>query len=254
MFPYDERVAKFRAHAKRIRDAKASPEQSQRISSLFVIEISQIVNDLNLLLDGFEVQDNKRDRRSLLERSVLLSIRGLEILRQEPLIDNTNEYFVTMRSRLSDNEWACREELRHDSTTLKLFLGAECRLLGDLGVSDNAVSRIRDALERAVREVSEDRESLENEMRSRLKEQMSSLIAELTGELNRLYDDTRHEKLISRLVGVFETLAGALIIAGNAAVGAVGAPATAGISLVGAAVSTAAGTEVISRGIDQAKS
>jgi hypothetical protein len=250
-----EATAKVKATKKRIRGAKASAERTQRISGLFVIEISQIVNDLDLLLDEFEVQDNKRDRHRLLERSVLLSIRGLKILLQEPLIERTDEYFETMPRRLNDNEWAAREELRHDSTTLRLFLAAECRLLGDLGVSDDAVDRIRGALERAIWEASEDRESLENEMRPRhLREQMFSLIEELTGELNRLYDDTRHKKLIARLTGVFETLAGALIIAGNAAVGAAGTPVTAGLSVVGAAVSTAAGTEVISRGIDRAKS
>lgn len=159
-----------------------------------------------------------------------------------------------MRARLNDNEWAVREELRHDSTTLRLFLAAECRLLRDLGVSDNAVGRIRDAIEGAIQETSEDRESLEGQMRSRLQEQMGSLIQELTNELNRLYDDGRHEKLIAQLAGVFEALGGALVIAGNAAVGAIGTPVTAGISLIGAAVSTAVGTEVISRGVDRARS
>jgi hypothetical protein len=234
--------------------AKAQTRLTQRSRGLFVIEISQMVNDLDLFLDEFEVQDDKRNRRRLLERSVLLSIRGLNVLVQEPFIGSTNEYFQTMRARLNDNELAAREELRHDSTTLTLFLAAECRLLGDLGVSDNAVGRIRDALERAIRETSENRETTEEQMRSRLREQIRSLIEELTGELNRLYDDSRHKKLIGRLAGVFETLAGALIIAGNAAVGAIGTPVTAGVSLAGAAVSTAAGTEVISRGVDRAKS
>jgi hypothetical protein len=155
---------------------------------------------------------------------------------------------------LSDNEWAVREELRHDSTTLTLFLAAECRLLRDLGVSDSAVDRIRDSLEKAIREASEDRVTSEEQMRIRLQGQMWELAGELSDELNRLYDDARHKKLIDRLTGVFETLAGALVIAGNAAVGAVATPVTAGLSLVGAAVSTAAGTEVISRGVDRAKS
>lgn len=237
---------------------------------MFIREICLLVNDLDLILEEFEVQDGKRarrrgvgrifsgdgkrDRRGLLERSVLLSIRGLNLLAQEPLIYGPNEYYDSMRKRLNDNEWAVREELRHDSTTLTLFLEAECRLLRDLGVSGNAVGRIRDALEGAIQETSVDRESLEAQVRSRLQEQMGSLIQELTGELNRLYDDDRHEKLIARLAGVFEALGGALVVAGNAAVGAIGTPVTAGISLVGAAVSTAVGTEVISRGVDRARS
>ncbi len=83
---------------------------------------------------------------------------------------------------------------------------------------------------------------------------MQSLIETLTGELDRLYDDTRHKKLVARLAGVFETLGGALLVAGNAAAGAIGTPVTAGLSAAGAAVSTAAGVEVISRGVDRAKS
>jgi hypothetical protein len=221
---------------------------------LFVIEIPQIVNDLDLLLDEFEVQDDKRNRRRLLERSVLLSIRGLNVLTREPFIENPDEYLVSMRGRLNDNVWAVQEELRHDSTTLTLFLAAECRLLGDLGVSDKAVGRIRDTLEEAFREIPADRETFQAQMRHRLQERMESLIAELTAELDRLFDDNRHEKLIARLTGVFEALGGALVVAGNAAVGAAGTPVTAGISLVGTAVSTAAGTEIISRGVDRARS
>jgi hypothetical protein len=263
--------AKLQARLKENQDtARAKTEQSRRSRGVFVQEICLIVNDLELILEEFEVQDGKRDRRRglrrmvsgdgkrdrrhLLERSVLLSVRGLKLLAQEPFIYDPDEYYDTMRARLDENEWAVREELRHDSTTLKLFLEAECRLLRDLGVSGNAVGRLRDAIEGAIQETSQDRESLEAQVRSRLQEQMGSLIQELTDELSRLYDDDRHEKLIARLAGVFEALGGALVVAGNAAVGAIGTPVTAGISLVGAAVSTAVGTEVISRGVDRARS
>jgi hypothetical protein len=232
--------------------------------TLLVKEISQMVNDLDLLLDDFEVQDDKRNRGRLLERAVLLSIRGLNVLAQEPFVTSPTDYLLTMQERLDHNPWKVQEELRHDSTTLTLFLVAECRLLGDLGVSESAVNRIRDALEGAIWEFPLDRLTQEPphigeiweryEFTEDIRDRMQSLIETLTGELDRLYDDTRHKKLVARLAGVFETLGGALLVAGNAAAGAIGTPVTAGLSAAGAAVSTAAGVEVISRGVDRAKS
>lgn len=211
---------------------------------MFVKELALIVNDLDLLLDEFEVVDRKRDSRRLLERAVLLSIRGIAIMLREPLIEGVDGYLESMEARLDNNAWAIAEELRHDSTTLELFLAAECRLLQDIGLSDSAVARIRNALEGTIREGS----SKPEELRGR----MTSLLNELTAELSRLYDSDRHRKLISQLAGVFEALGGALVIATNVSVGALGAPVSAGVTLVGAAVSTAAGTEVISRGVDRA--
>jgi hypothetical protein len=242
---------------------KARQERIRRSTTLFVREISQMVNDLDLILDDFEVQDDKRNRGRLLERAVLLSIRGLNVLVQEPFVTDPDQYLAAMQERLNRNPWAVQEEIRHDSTTLTLFLAAECRLLNDLGVSESAVSRIRNALEGAIREFPLDRESRESpyvgqirepsEYLQDLKDRMQSLIEILTGELDRLYDDTRHKKLIARLAGVFETLGGALIVAANAAAGGAAAPATGGLSAAGAALSAAAGVEVISRGVDRAK-
>jgi hypothetical protein len=97
--------------------AKARREQIRRSRTLFVKEISQMVNDLDLLLDDFEVQEDKRNRGRLLERAVLLSIRGLKVLVQEPFVTSPTDYLVTMQGRLNNNPWAVQEELRHDSTT-----------------------------------------------------------------------------------------------------------------------------------------
>jgi len=243
---------------------KSHRERIRRSITLFVKEISQMVNDLDLLLDDFEVQDDKRNRGRLLERALLLSIRGLNVLVQEPFVTSPTDYLLTMQERLDHNPWKVQEELRHDSTTLTLFLVAECRLLADLGVSESAVNRIRDALEGAIWEFPLDRVIREPphigeirepyEYTQDIRDRMQSLIETLTGELDRLYDDTRHKKLIAQLAGVFETLGGALLVAGNAAAGAIGTPVTAGLSAAGAALSTAAGVEVISRGVDRAKS
>lgn len=84
--------AKVQAQIKKNQDAaRAQTEQTLRSRSVFVEEICLMVNDLDLFLEEFEVQDGKRnrrrslkrfvpgdgkqDRRRLLERSVLLSIR-----------------------------------------------------------------------------------------------------------------------------------------------------------------------------------
>jgi len=240
------------------------PNRFEGSAALFVREISLMVNDLDLLLDDFEVQDDKRNRGRLLERAVLLSIRGLNVLVQEPFVTNPDEYLMVMQERFDQNPWVVQEELRQDSTTLTLFLAAECRLLSDLGVSESAVSRIRGALEGAIRGFPAEEEIATESPHAgeiweptdygeSLRGRMQSLIETLTHELDRLYDDDRHRKLIARLAGVFETLGGALLVAGNAAAGAVGTPVTAGLSAIGAAVSSAAGIEIISRGVDRAK-
>jgi hypothetical protein len=119
------------------------------------------------------------------------------------------------------------------------------RLLADLGLSESAVARIRDSLESAIYEGQRGSDLVEPAM--------TTLIADLSAELRRLHQDQRHEHLMSRVLGVFETLGGAMVVAANAAAGLPGAPLTGGVTVVGAAVSIAAGTEVISRGIDRAK-
>jgi hypothetical protein len=258
--PHAENLAHLKAWHKHVQASqKTSAEQSQRSRGLFVIQIALLVNDLDQLLDEFEVEDNKEDRRRLLERSLLLSIRGLDLLQQEPLVASPDTYLASMRKRVSDEEWAASEALRHDETTLRLFLTAECRLLASLGVSETAVSRIRNSLEGAIREVGDTiweaakNDRIAEQMQSGFQKDIQAVVDQLTAELNQLYKDDRHKKLIGRLAGVFSILGGVLVIATNAAVGTAGAPATMGVTAVGAALSTAAGGEVISRGVDLAK-
>lgn len=213
---------------------------------MLVQEVVLMANDLADLLDQWEVSDDKKEKRRLLERSVLLSMRAVQVLAQEPLVGDPEGYLESIAGRHFDNLWGIAEEIRHDYTTVTLFLGSECRMLQDLGLLPVAVQRLRDALERAIMEARERPEGL----RGRIDE----LLAELRNELRRLYDDRRHERLMSRVLGVFEALGGALVIAANAAAGAVGAPASGGLTIVvGVPLSTAVGTEVISRGVDRAK-
>jgi hypothetical protein len=226
---------------------------------LFVSQIVLIQNDLDLLLDEAELEGKKRDRTRLLERSLLLSIRGLELLREEPLIEDAEQNLEDMWRRADGNIWRVAEELRQDSTTLKLFLGSECQLLRYLGLSEGSVARINDSLRRAIREgqalstLVNGPTLLATSSSDGLRNQISSLVDELVSELNQIYRDDRHRALVSKLVGVFETLGGALVVAGNTAVGAAAAPATVGLSVVGAGVSTILGAEIVSRGIDRAK-
>lgn len=204
-----------------------------------------MANDLADLLDQWEVSDDKKEKRRLLERSVLLSMRSVQVLAQEPLVEDPERYLESITRRHCDNLWGIAEEIRHDYTTVTLFLGSECRMLQDLGLSPVAVQRLRDALERAIMEARRRPE----ELRGRI----DKLLAELRDELRGLYDDRRHERLMSRVVGVFEALGGALVIAANAAAGAAGAPASGGLTIVvGVPLSAAVGTEVISRGVDRA--
>lgn len=224
---------------------------------MFVREISMIAVDLDDLLDQYETEDSKKDKRRLLERSLMLSIRGLTLLGREPLIASTRARLNNMRSQFSDNVQDVLEELRQDSTTLELFLGAECRLLEDLGLNEAAIARIRTAMERSVEEgkalsraQGEDAPWLDS---SALASGIEELVGILEYEFRTLYDDERHTKLLKRLIGVFEVLGGALIVAGNAAAGAAAAPATVGLSTLGAAASTAIGTDVLGRGMDQVR-
>jgi hypothetical protein len=74
----------------------------------------------------------------------------------------------------------------------------------------------------------------------------------LHDDLARLEEEAHDELVRDRLVGVIEALAGGLIAGGNTAAGAAGVPVTFGLSAAGAAVSVAAGTEMISRGAQKA--
>jgi hypothetical protein len=210
---------------------------------MLVREISQAANDLDLMLDEYQVTPGRRDRRRLLERGTLLSIRGVELLVREPFIQDPENYLYSMSYRLDANVAGIVEELRHDSTTLQVFLSAEVRLLQDLGLTPATADRIRQAMQQAIIDGIRSPDGLA--------ERLDVLLDDLRSALDRLYDDDEHQRMWRRLTGVLQVLGGALVIAGNAVVGAAATPVSAGVTAGGAAVSTVAGAEVITRGVDR---
>jgi hypothetical protein len=197
-------------------------------------------HSLDLLIDEFEVTGDKKARERLLQRGLRIAVRGTEVLQEEPFVTDPRRYLEERYEGLEHNPWALMEELRHDSAALKLFLSAECRLLADIGLSPAAVARTRAALAEALTEGEMNPEGF--------RDVMTSLVQALTQDLERVADDSRHRQIWRRLCGVLEVLCGAAVIGADALVGAAAAPATAGVSIVGAAVSQAAGTEVVARG------
>jgi hypothetical protein len=81
---------------------------------------------------------------------------------------------------------------------------------------------------------------------------LSDLVKTLEGEFERLEDESRHDAVIRKLVGVFEALGGALVVGVDAVAGAAATPVTGGLSLIGAGASGVLGTEAVSRGAKRA--
>jgi len=212
---------------------------------VIVAQVLLEAHSLDLILDEFELTGKHKDRERLLGLGLMLSVRGLDVLIEEPFVRDPQSYVENMEQRLNANGAAVAEELRQDSAVLRAFLGAECRLLKDLGLSRDAVARTRRAIAAVIVDGQMDPEALG--------ERMVSLRDQLMQDLQQLDDDSRHRAIWRRLSGVLEVLCGAIVVAGDAIVGASAAPATAGISAQGAAVSIGAGIEVISRGVDRAK-
>ena len=202
-------------------------------------------HSLDLIIDEYEVTGNRGERKRLLERGLQTSIRGMEVLINEPFVQDPRRYVHDMEERFSSNSAAVAEELRHDAAALRVFLSAEVRLLSDLGLRPHTVTRTRSAIAEAITEGQRNPETLAG--------RMAALVNELREELNRLEGDARHRSIWHRLSGVLMVLCGAIVIGGDTLVGGAGAPATGGLSAAGAALSIAAGTEVISQGVDQAR-
>jgi hypothetical protein len=213
------------------------------VRRLIVEEVALAANSVNEILDKCQVLGNRRNRRQWLNLAALASIRGLRVLSEEPFVTNTAGYLNDLAQQYNFNSAAMREDLRQSTVRLRLFLEAECRLLGDLGLSDAAVGRVRLDL---IGMIMSGPERPDN-----LPQVLSHVIAALEQDARGQGDD-RDQILFRKLLGVVEALGGALIVGVNAAVGAAGAPVTGGLSTVGAAVSGVFGTEMFSRGAKRA--
>jgi hypothetical protein len=209
-----------------------------------LVEVAIAANQVEVTLDELLVLGNKKNRRQYLELAVLASVRGLRILADEPFVLDPDAYLTELVERHGFNRESVRAELSEDTRRLRLFLEAECRLLRDLGVSERATARIRKDLGGLIQSSPEDVAGLSG--------LLSDLVKTLEGEFERLEDESRHDAVIRKLVGVFEALGGALVVGVDAVAGAAATPVTGGLSLIGAGASGVLGTEAVSRGAKRA--
>jgi hypothetical protein len=207
-----------------------------------VEEVALAANSINEILDELQASGTGGSRRQFLTRAALTSIRGLEVLSEEPFVTDTTAYLANLGGQYYHNR-AMREVLRQSTVQLRLFMGAECRLLSDLGLSTSAVERARHNLLTTIMSPLEEEADL-----GRL---LADVMAVLEGEARRLHDEG-NRGIMRRLQGVFEALSGALVVGANTAVGAAGAPITGGLSAAGATMSVVYGMEMFSRGAMQA--
>ncbi len=201
-------------------------------------QVRDEMNQVNWVLDQFESDHRrrrgKRERRELLEMAARASIRGVAVLVEEQW---TNDLGVS-----DDDVYRSLETMRQDQALLRAFVVTECRLLTDIGVSPEAVDRVRDSLENVLLTL-DGPVSFEQST-----EKLLGLLGTLQRDLEELESEAHDELVKDRLIGVIEALAGGLIVGGDTAAGTAGAPVTFGLSVVGAAVSVAAGTELMGRG------
>src|SRR5439155_22773959 len=102
---------------------------SRRVSFSHVMVTRQIgaeANSMNLALDELKGSRGRRSRRRLLGQALFASQRGLEELRNEPLVTRTASYVTETMERYWGNELAVAEELRMDKATIRWFVKAEC--------------------------------------------------------------------------------------------------------------------------------
>src|SRR5205823_6634637 len=128
------------------------------------------------------------------------SQRGLEELRNEPLVTRTASYVTETMERYWGNELAVAEELRMDKATIRWFVKAECRLLLNEGFDPDVVAGIEaDMLSVLDDPLSDPPESLEgrfNGLRARIAEDLSQL--ERDGERAEMH---RHIAVVLGVLG-----------------------------------------------------
>ncbi len=201
------------------------------------------MNQVNRVLDEFESIHGRfrgRDRkRQLLEMATQASIRGVKALIEEQW---TREPVILR----DDNAWLVAEAMRQDAALLRAFVESECRLLQDMGVKPEALRRVRRSLELVLVELNP------QDAGEVVVERLEQLLSALEQDLYILGDEAKHDLVIQRLTGALEAMGGGLIVTADALIGAGATPATGGISLAGAAVSGAAGTAMVERGVDKA--
>ncbi len=211
---------------------------------MILAQVRDELNQVNRLLDEYDTlrdaRRNREERRRLLQRASLASVRGLGAL-----IEDRQTRQLMPRD---DDYYRLLEEMRQDEALLRLFLRTEMRLLEDLGVSAPAIKRIEESLGYVLLELSDMPELAEDRLRE--------LLNSFEGSLAALDEEGREREAVARLLGVVQTLGGALLVGANGVAGLGSAGATLGATVVlsaaGAAISIAAGTEVMNRGAAKA--
>lgn len=205
-------------------------------------QVRDEMNQVNWVLDQFESVPgrfrNRAKRKELLRRAVLASTRGVGALIEDRAEGDPwrGDYDV----------YRALETMRQDRALLRAFVTAECRLLLDLGVDASAVEKMRSSLQDVLFTLEGEPDPAATE------ERLRALLEVLEQDLQRLEEEIDDEEVRQRLIGVLEALGGGLIVGADTAVGIGAIPVTFGLSPVGAAVSVAAGTEMLSRGVDSA--
>jgi hypothetical protein len=175
------------------------------------------------------------------------SIRGIEALERDVM---TREPLPS-RDEM-DQDRRMREELRQDKALMDAFIAAECRLLKDMGVDTNAVARIRGELDMSLQRILSDPE-LTPASRDAVVAQLAELGAKLQRDLEALQVDADHRELIQQLSGALVALAGGMIVISNGFIAVGLTPASGGLSIGGAYLSAAVGTEMVADGVEMAR-
>lgn len=208
---------------------------------MILAQVRDEMNRVNQVLDEFESPHgrwrNRGRRDQLLDMAVRASIRGVETLitDRETAIPWLPE---------PGSEYHLLESMRQDEALLRALVTAECQLLSDLGLSSMAVERVRRSLDAVLLHPTAEP--------GLTAVALQQLIDALRSDLELLNHQASDALVVRRLAGVFEALGGGLIIAADSLIGAGAAPFTGGLSIAGAGVSIAAGTEMLSRGVARA--
>jgi|SRR5579872_77329 len=154
------------------------------------------MNQVNRVLDEFEsIHGRLRSRerkRELLERAILASSRGIEVLAMD----------LKTRANWGGErpDWEAVEEMRQDAALLRAFIKAECRLLDDLGVDRSATARIERYLTLVL--------AKPNRMEDPVVPPLGTLEESLLYLRGQLDDEGNHHEVLTRLSGVLEVLGG----------------------------------------------
>lgn len=211
-------------------------------------QVRDEANQVNRVLDEFDSLSRGRkdrdERRRLLYRASLASVRGMQALIEDRQGQRTLNFAPE-----DPDMWRLLEDLRQDEALMRMFMRTEARLLEDIGVDPELVRRLELSLGEVMLELEGNAEPSE--------ERLYELIEVFESSLMELEAQGRDREIVARLTGVVQALGGALIVGVNGVAGVGSAAGTLGVttalSAAGAALSMTAGGEVMNRGAARAR-